>query len=75
MPSFLLPVHLHPGRFSVFIEMMAVLAGESGFGMTIMRKGHRRPRPSPKSFEMSNTMLSGCAEGCGVQIRIRKATT
>lgn len=32
--------------FPVFIEMMAVLAGESGFGMTIMRKGHRRARPS-----------------------------
>ena len=28
--------------FSVFINMMTVLAGESGFGMTIMRKGHRR---------------------------------
>jgi hypothetical protein len=33
--------------FPVFIEMMAVLAGESGFGMTIMRKGHRRSRLSP----------------------------
>jgi len=33
--------------FPVFIEMMAVLAGESGFGMTIMRKGHCRPRLSP----------------------------
>jgi len=33
--------------FPVFIEMMAVLAGESGFGMTIMREGHCRPRLSP----------------------------
>ena len=33
--------------FPVFIEVMAVLAGESDFGMTIMRKGHRRPRLSP----------------------------
>jgi hypothetical protein len=27
--------------FPVFINVMAVLARESGFGMTIMRKGHR----------------------------------
>ena len=32
--------------FPVFINMMAVLAGESGFGMTIMRKGHCRACPS-----------------------------
>lgn len=36
--------------FPVFIEMMAVLAGESGFGMTIMRKGHRRSRPSSQEL-------------------------
>ena len=36
--------------FPVFIEMMAVLAGESGFGMTIVRKGDRRPRLSLKDL-------------------------
>jgi hypothetical protein len=36
--------------FSVFINMMAVLARESGFGMTIMRKGHRRSCPSSQDL-------------------------
>jgi hypothetical protein len=34
----------------VFIEMMAVLAGKSGFGVTIMRKGHCRSCLSPQDL-------------------------
>ncbi len=36
--------------FPVFIKVMAVLAGESGFGMTIVRKGDRRARLSLKDL-------------------------
>jgi len=36
--------------FPVFINMMAVLARESGFGMTIMRKGHRSSCPSSQDL-------------------------
>jgi hypothetical protein len=31
--------------FSIFIDVMAVHAGQSCFGMAIMRKGHCRPCP------------------------------
>lgn len=36
--------------FPIFIEMVTVLAGESGFGMTIVRKGDRRSRLSLKDL-------------------------
>jgi len=51
-PVSLLQLALVKNVFSVFVDVMAVLAGEAGFDMPIVKEGDRRSSLIPKVFRM-----------------------